>query len=192
MKGLSGIKAVALVGSACVSALFPVTALVAAPHSDAALAGESAVLMGVAVAAPMQSAARQAIDREALRKNLQRLFDARMEGYSQVGPADNLSRIVRVVFDVGADGRATNIRIGKRSGSNLADRYSSSMVSRFTGLPGGERKRVCAVLQYGHVGQDPFEVAYLKAMKDETASAIADMHAERDGPQYNQHGRIIT
>lgn len=178
----------------CAATLFPAGSSVAASPAPAALDGEGdgAIMMGVAVAAATQTIERQRIDRVALKKQLQHLLDTSMYLSSDMTRRDNTSRIVRIVFDVGPDGRTTNVRIGKRSGSGFTDRSARSMVTQFKGLTGGERLRVCAVLQYGRSGQDPTELVFIKARKDATDSAIADLLAGRDGPSYDRHGRIVT
>ncbi len=187
-------KNAAAIAAIFVSALFPLTpssATPSAPGTASALVSGSAILMGVAVAAPMQSDMQQSADREALRKQLKYLMDNNVRSYSQYR-FDERPRIVRVVFDVGPDGSATNVRIGKHSGNNSIDRYGSSLVSSFKNLPGGERHRVCTLLQYVPLGQDPSEAAYMKSMKEETDSAIADIRAGRDGPKYDRRGHIIA
>ncbi len=197
MKVFNPVKAIA-VAVVCTSALFPVgtSVAVAAPSPAGAGAGAegegaAAIMMGVAIAASTQTIDQQRNDRAALMKRLQHLVDTKMFVGHEMNVTEDMSRIVRIVFDVGPDGRTTNVRIGKRSGSGSIDRNARLMVGRFNDLPGGERLRVCAVLQYGHRGQDPADAVYVKARTDATASAIADLIAGRDGPSYDRHGRII-
>jgi hypothetical protein len=189
------LKAAAAMSAMCVSGVFPFassSATPAAPEAaSAVLAGGAAILMGVAVAAPLQSDIEQSADREALRKRLKYLIENNVRSYSQI-KYDETPRIVRVVFDVGSDGRAKNVRVGKRSGNSVADRYASLMVSSFKKLPGGERRRVCTILQYGPAGFDPNEPMFVKAMEAETDSAIADLRAGRDGPTYDHRGRVVA
>ena len=146
--------------------------------------------MGVAVAAASQTQVQQAADRSALSKRLHWLIDRRMKNDPAVS-SDAMPRIVRLVFDVDENGLATNVRVGKRSGNKIRDRIAMNMITKFDRLPGGARQRVCAILQYGRLGQESFDRAHVKAMKDEEASAIADLRAGRDGPQYDARGHII-
>ena len=177
-------------GFAIVGATPGIAALPSDPGPLGVEAAGSSILMGVAVAALVQTKEQQDADRAAILKRLRWLMDNRQEG--NLDQNDNLPRIVRVVFDVGPDGRATNVRVGRRSGKRSADVAAHRMISRFDKLPGGERRRVCAIVQYGTIGQDPLEPAFVKALKDEEASAITDLQAGRDGPQYDRRGRIIS
>lgn len=191
MSGLKSFRAALLASMGAASVLFPVSGLVASPSATAVAADATVILMGVAVAAPTQTALQQSTDRQALKRRLNKLIDGHM-GWFSIDDINDQSRIVRVVFDVDSDGRAANVRVGKRSGSWAADSFSRSMVSHFKELPGGKRHRVCAVLQYGRLGQDSNEVAYVKALKDAINSAVTDMRAGRDGPNYDRQGRVIV
>ena len=167
--------------------------LAALPEPNDALAMETAgasILMGVAAAVSTQSTGQRADSRAALSKRLGWLMDHNMRWPNSM-LNDDRSRIVRVLFDVDNSGRAVNVRVGKRSGNRSIDRAASRTIARFDRLPGGERRRVCALVQIGMAGQDPTQAAFVRALKDEKASAIADLSRGIEGPTYDRRGRII-
>ncbi len=146
--------------------------------------------MGTAVAASTRTLQQQQADREALRKRLTGLVERGIDrDLMSRTRNDYRSRVVRVVFDIDEQGKATNVRVGKRSGNRQFDASAARMISRFNALPGGQRERVCALMQIGRDGQ---EVTDAKALKAEETSAIADMRLGRDGPTYDRRGRIVS